>query len=376
VNAAPNTATHEATRIACIRARDCEQRRGGDGQGAAEFTCRSTGESRYATAACLSRRHAVLICRCPLTSSLIGNFLSRTAAMRSTVPPAMERSLARMRSEGERVDVSELARKLFCLKLPASGPISRRIVAEALGHPEQALPDLLEARQLRPSVETAVVDTPISTASFAVVDLETTGVALETSAIVEIGAVRVRQLKPTSRFHSMVRPPHPMPPRICALTGIDDSMLVDAPAPGPALSRFRRWLERTPTAPFVAHNASFDSRFVERGLRDEGLSAYPGPVLCTRRLAIRLLPNLERYSLDHLCAQFGVPNAARHRALGDAEATARVLIELLSLAVEKEGLRTLGDLIDLQSRPTRRRSRSRKKSGSGSGPEARAREPR
>ncbi|MCZ6464522.1 MAG: exonuclease domain-containing protein [Proteobacteria bacterium] len=74
------------------------------------------------------------------------------------------------------------------------------------------------------------------------------------------------------------------------------------------------------------------------------------PVFCTRRLARRLAPEIGRFDLDHVCAHFGVSNAARHRALGDARATARVWVDLLHRARER-GLRTLGDLLDHQERP-------------------------
>ena len=134
--------------------------------------------------------------------------------------------------------------------------------------------------------------------------------------------------------------------------------LRDAPPAGPALRSFRRWLDRTPTAPFVAHNAAFDAGFVERALRESGLDAYRGPLLCTRRLGRRLLPELGRYDLDHLCAHFGISNPARHRALGDVEATARAWTKLLELAVSREGATRVGDLLDLQARPTRRRRAS------------------
>jgi DNA polymerase-3 subunit epsilon len=71
-------------------------------------------------------------------------------------------------------------------------------------------------------------------------------------------------------------------------------------------------------------------------------------------LSRRLLPELGRYNLDHLCAHFGIRNRARHRALGDAEATAHAWIELIALAREQRHA-TVGDLLDLQEAPTRRR---------------------
>jgi len=77
-----------------------------------------------------------------------------------------------------------------------------------------------------------------------------------------------------------------------------------------------------------------------------------------------------RTSLDSLCAHFGIRNPARHRALGDARATARLLLELLERARSREGLATVGELLDFQRRPvrrTRRRSRAsaRRRSAEG-----------
>jgi DNA polymerase III epsilon subunit-like protein len=152
-----------------------------------------------------------------------------------------------------------------------------------------------------------------------------------------------------------------VPRRITALTGIDDAAVAEAPPLAPVIRSFRRWLGAAPRAPFVAHNAGFDAGFVSAALAREGLAPLEVPVLCTRRLARRIAPEIGRYSLDHLSAHFGVANRARHRALGDAAATARIWIELLDLARQRHGVRTLGDLLDLQERSplpaARRRAR-------------------
>jgi DNA polymerase-3 subunit epsilon len=134
-------------------------------------------------------------------------------------------------------------------------------------------------------------------------------------------------------------------------------MVAEAPTERRALRSFARWLDQTPTAPFVAHNATFDHRFVSRALDSCGLPPYRGLVLCTRKLARRLIPELGRYNLDHLCAHLGVSNRARHRALGDAEATARALLDLLDIAQCRFEISNLGELIDFQRRPPARRNR-------------------
>ncbi len=108
--------------------------------------------------------------------------------------------------------------------------------------------------------------------------------------------------------------------------------------------------DAAPRAPLVAHNAVFDERFLRAALASCGMRGLGVPMLCTRRLARRLAPEIGRYSLDRLCAHFGVSNRARHRALGDARAAARVLLELLERA-RARGLDTIGALLDLQQDP-------------------------
>jgi len=275
-------------------------------------------------------------------------------------PAVWRRALVELRARGEAVEVVELAQRLLALDAPVDPPLARRLVAAALDRPAATLPERIPVAELRPSDEIRVAELPLSRAAFAVVDLETTGLSTERCSILEIGAVRVAGLHCTDRFESFVRPARPVPRRITDLTGIDDAMVASAPPPRLALPAFRRWLARTPAAPFVAHNAGFDARFVERALDAQRLAPYPGPVLCTRRLARRIIPEVGRYNLDHLCAHFGISNRARHRALGDAAATATALIELLHLARARLGVETVGELLDLHERkPARRRRSSR-----------------
>ncbi len=288
---------------------------------------------------------------------------------------ALLRSLARLRERGEAVGVGELAQLLLALESPVAPGVARRLVAAALGCALSALPDRIEARQLRPAEELEVAGLRLEDARFAVVDLETTGLALDRAQILEIGAVRVAGLRQADRFATLVRPRGKISRGITALTGIDAATLADAPPPSRALRRFRGWLQAGAPAPFVAHNAHFDARFVARALRDLGLAPYRAPVLCTRRLARRLLPGLGRYDLDHLCAHFGISNPARHRGPADAEATARALIELLEIARSRAGVTSVGELLDLQERPPARRRPPRQLREPRAGPPRRRRAP-
>jgi DNA polymerase-3 subunit epsilon len=94
---------------------------------------------------------------------------------------------------------------------------------------------------------------------------------------------------------------------------------------------------------FVAHNVSFDWRFVSAQLGDAMGYVPQGPRLCTVQLARHLAPGLKRRNLDSLASHFGVPVHARHRAYGDALATARILLRLLDEA-RNRGARDLTGL--------------------------------
>ncbi|MCH2173622.1 3'-5' exonuclease [Myxococcota bacterium] len=269
--------------------------------------------------------------------------------------PLVLRTLEGFRKRGLPVALPELAQSLLSLDAPVSVPLARRIVGSILGLPEDQLRDPIEPARLRPAEEAAVAHVALEHAELCVVDLETTGLSAEDSEILEIGAVRVQALSCVSEFQTLIRPDVPTPRRITEITGIDDTMLGDAPDAVTALRGFQRWLAASPGAPLVAHNARFDTRMLEEGMGRVGLVSAPVPVLCTIKLARRLAPEIGRYNLDHVCAHFGVSNRARHRALGDARATARVLVELLEIALSQSLARTVGDLLDLQSRPPGRR---------------------
>lgn len=277
--------------------------------------------------------------------------------MFTPLPKGFHRALEKMRNSGQSLPVAEVARRLLAVRGSIAADLARRVVAAALDHRPEALPAALDARHLRPGCETLVAELPIAEADFVVVDLETSGVRAERDAIIEIGAVRVFRLTAVDSFHTLLQTPDatPLSPAITSLTGIDAALLESAPSAASALAAFRHWLAGAPRAPFVAHNAAFDARFTQRAFHAQGLPPLRVPVLCTCKLARRILPRLGRYDLDHVCAHFGIANGARHRALGDAEATARALIELLHEALGRQQASTVGDLLDLQTRSLCRR---------------------
>jgi DNA polymerase-3 subunit epsilon len=186
-------------------------------------------------------------------------------------------------------------------------------------------------------------------ARYVVVDVETTGGDPQRHRIIEICCLVLEDGTITDRFATLVNAHQPVPPSITALTGITNSMLLCAPEEEEVFARVRQLLEPAGTI-FVAHNASFDWRFLQATLERLGYSVAL-PQLCTYRLARRLLPaTLRRKGLDSLIAYFGIPVAQRHRAEPDAEATAAVLSHLLQLAA-RQGLTTPQDVLRLQYAP-------------------------
>jgi DNA polymerase-3 subunit epsilon len=280
--------------------------------------------------------------------------------------PPLRRALQRLEARGEPLALDDLARALFALTGPPAPALARRLVATALGFAEASLPEPLDLRALPRIAAGPIAALPLDGAEWIVVDLETTGLSADACAILEIGAVRIAGLRLVERFQTLVDPGVPIPPRITALTGIDRTLVDGAPPLSRAIRDFHAWAGGGSALPFVAHNASFDERFVRRALAANALPDWSGPVVCTCKLARRLLPTLGRYDLDALAAQFGISNAARHRALGDAEAAARALVELVGIARAERSLSTVGDLLALQAEPAargRRRRRARTSAG-------------
>ena len=111
---------------------------------------------------------------------------------------------------------------------------------------------------------------------------------------------------------------------------------------------------------FVAHNAGFDWRFVTTEIERATGERMEGRRLCTVKMARRLVPQLSRRSLDHLARFFGIENTARHRAGGDAVATAKVFIRMLKEAHGRgcETWQELEALLRIPSRGRRRRRRA------------------
>lgn len=192
---------------------------------------------------------------------------------------------------------------------------------------------------------------PIDTVPFAVVDVETTGGASwRGHRITDISIVEVLGGEIVAEYETLVNPGRGIPPMITALTGITTEMVRGAPYFDHVADDI---LERLKGRVFVAHNVTFDWGFVTSELQRSIGDAPDVPRLCTVRMARRLVPELRRRNLDVVTRHFGIDIHARHRAHGDALATARVLLRLLD---EAKG-RGIDDVATLQWYLKRRRQR-------------------
>jgi DNA polymerase-3 subunit epsilon len=199
--------------------------------------------------------------------------------------------------------------------------------------------------------------TPLADVTFVVVDLETTGGSPVEAGITEIGAVKVRGGEIVGEFQTLVQPGMPIPPFIAVLTGITDSMLVDAPPLGVAVPAF---LEFATGAVLVAHNAPYDVSFLKGACARLGRAWPEHTVVDTARLAraVLLRDEVANCKLSTLARHFHAATVPNHRALSDARATVDVLHALIE-RVGSLGVHSLEELATYTSRvtPAQRRKR-------------------
>ncbi|MBK6521400.1 MAG: 3'-5' exonuclease [Sphingobacteriaceae bacterium] len=157
---------------------------------------------------------------------------------------------------------------------------------------------------------------------FAIIDIETCGGKYEfrKGRITEICILLHDGLQVTDKFTTLIDPECNITPFFTNLTGITNDMVAGAPKFHEIAQKI--W-EMTENRVFVAHNVGFDYSFI----RDEFASLgakYKRETLCTVRLSRKLIPGKISYSLGTLCSSLGIENEARHRAEGDAVATAKL----------------------------------------------------
>jgi DNA polymerase-3 subunit epsilon len=160
---------------------------------------------------------------------------------------------------------------------------------------------------------------------YAIVDIETTGGHASANGITEIAICIHNGKKVIERYTTLVNPKRDIPIYISALTGITNDMVQNAPPFEDVAHDIYHLLNNKI---FVAHNVNFDHSFVRYHLAAAGYDLQCNK-LCTVRLGRKIMPGLPSYSLGKLCHHLSIENQSRHRAMGDAEATAQLFTLLL-----------------------------------------------
>ena len=177
-----------------------------------------------------------------------------------------------------------------------------------------------------------------------VLDFETTGLSPnQGDRAIEIGAVKLEGGEVVDRFQELMHPGRRISRFIEDYTGITNAMLAEADPGEAVMTRFADWCGG---ADLVAHNASFDRRFLEAELAH--LGRRPGRFACSMLLARRLVPEAPCHGLGALVEHLGIPNDGTfHRALADAEMTVGLWRILLARLQDEHGLTTVS-FTDLQ----------------------------
>ena len=135
-----------------------------------------------------------------------------------------------------------------------------------------------------------------------VFDLETTGTNPVTDSIIEIGAVKLKDLEVVDSFNTFVDPHRELSEFIVNLTGISGDMLKGAPDEGQALAEFKKFCGDKPL--FVAHNADFDCGFIRETAKRSGVP-FEFSQLDTVVMSRKMLPELEKHKLNYVAEHFG-----------------------------------------------------------------------
>ncbi len=253
----------------------------------------------------------------------------------------LQNTLDHLKANGGRASFADIANTVFCIS-HADENLAVKLVADLVRNDPRFVFDNTHLAVNADSQELR----SLAELEFVVLDVEAVTVRSLPARIIELGAYRLRGGEIVGEFETLINPEVPLPRFISSLTGISDDMLKHAPLFSAIV---RSWLDFAGDAVLVAHNSDFDLRLLNREIgRCFRGYCMRNAELCTVDLARRLVRNSDGHNLDALADHFGFEISRRHRAAGDAFATARLFIQLLD-QLEAHGVRTLAEARDFRA---------------------------
>ena len=191
-------------------------------------------------------------------------------------------------------------------------------------------------------------DAPL-TGEFICFDIESTGTNPQTDGITEIAAVLVKNGEICESFQTYTNPDRPIPAFITELTGISDATVADAPSQAEGVAAFRAFCgDRI----VVAHNAKFDTSFIEKVSADAG-TPWEMTSIDTLELARTLMPELSRHKLNIVAEGLDLPKFKHHSASEDTKVLAMIFVEFLK-RMQAEGVENVSEINEKMSDLRRR----------------------
>ncbi len=177
---------------------------------------------------------------------------------------------------------------------------------------------------------------------FVVFDIETTGLNFKEDRITEIGAIEVIDGEIGEVFKTFVNPRKKISRKITELTGIDDSMVLDAPFEEEAIEKFLNFVNEDV---LVAHNANFDVGFLNKALKRNKV-CFEFTYIDTLILAKALYKNLAKFTLDKLVKHLKLGEFNHHRAYDDALILAKIFNNMIKLLKQDYNIEYINEIND------------------------------
>ncbi len=172
----------------------------------------------------------------------------------------------------------------------------------------------------------------INSLTFCVFDLETTGGNHVHDKIIEIGLVRISELKIVAKKSFLIKPEVHIPEFIQKLTNIKDADVTNAPLIEDVIDEI---IDFMGDSILVAHNTSFDVPFFNSVLKRLGKEELKNKAICTNLMTKYMIPNLLSSNLNYMSKIFELEHQKAHRALDDAMASAHLLLKYLDIFIQK-----------------------------------------